>query len=93
MPVLSKYDRLCPCQEGTDYLGITSIFHICPLHTSKAKLEKLRNKFFMGNGIIISNAKEASKSLLFRDHKDLATLNENYYNGLKILNNNIVHVE
>ena len=81
MPALSKHERLCPCQEGTDYLGITSIFHICPLHTSKAKLEKLRNKFFMGNGITISNAKEACKSLLFRDHKDLATLNENYYSG------------
>ena len=78
--VLSKYERICPCQEGKDYLGIASIYPKCT-HLSNAKLEKLRRLFFMGNGIKIKDAREAARHLLFRDHKDLAYLNIGYYNG------------
>ena len=78
--VLSKYERICPCQEGKDYLGIASIYPKCT-HLSNAKLEKLRRLFFMGNGIKIKDAREAARHLLFRDHKDLAYLNIDYYNG------------
>lgn len=81
--MLSKYERLCPCQEGKGkgkYLGISSIYPKCT-HFSNAKLEKLQRLFFMGNGIKIKDAGEAARHLIFRDHKDLAYLNIGYYNG------------
>ena len=43
--------------------------------------KKLKHSFFLGNGIKEVDPIEAAKKLLFRDHKDVAELNVNYYNG------------
>ena len=43
--------------------------------------KKLKHSFFLGNGIKEDDPIEAAKKLLFRDHRDVAELNDNYYNG------------
>ena len=52
-----------------------------PIYVPKEKIEHSLKRFFMGNGIEYDDAKKAAKYLLSRDHKDLATLNLDYFNG------------
>ena len=54
---------------------------ITPKPISQEKKKTLKNNFFLGNGITEKDPQEAARKLLDRDHKDVATLNENYYNG------------
>ena len=54
---------------------------ITPKPISQEKKKKVKNNFFMGNGITEKDPEEAARILLNRDHKDVATLNENYYDG------------
>ena len=68
---------ICPCQENKNYLGISVI----DLKPREEKKKRFKNNFFLGNGIKESDPKEAAKQLLNRDHKDVANLNENYFNG------------
>ena len=41
----------------------------------------MNTNFFLGNGIKEKDPKESATKLLNRDHKDIANLNENYFNG------------
>ena len=71
---------VCPCENNKDYLGIVTLVEPEVNPTRKKKL-KLKHSFFLGNGIKEDDPKEAANKLLFRDHKDVADLNDNYYNG------------
>ena len=81
--MMSKYKRLCPCQEGKDYLGVASLVPKCSRVSNEQdkKLQKIQKEFFMGNGINLKDPNEASKHLLKRDHEDLSTLHVDYKNG------------
>jgi hypothetical protein len=69
---------LCPCENNQDYLGIVKLVEPALKPTRK---KKLRHSFFLGNGIKENDPIEAAKKLLFRDHKDVAALSDNYCNG------------
>ena len=69
---------LCPCENNQDYLGIVKLGEPALKPTRK---KKLKHSFFLGNGIKEEDPIEAANKLLFRDHKDVADLNNNYYNG------------
>ena len=71
----------CPCRENKYYLGISPILAQAVIVTHSREKKKLQQKFFLGNGVEESDPIEASKKLLFRDHKDVAALNNNYYDG------------
>ena len=70
---------LCPCENNKDYLGIVKLVEPEVNPTRKKKL-KLKHSFFLGNGIKEEDPIEAADKLLLRDHKDVADLNNNYYN-------------
>ena len=69
---------VCPCGNNQDYLGIVKLVEPALKPTRK---KKLKHSFFLGNGIKEDDPIEAAKKLLFRDHRDVAELNDNYYNG------------
>ena len=71
---------VCPCEKNQDYLGIVTLVEPEVNPTRKKKL-KLKHSFFLGNGIKEEDPIEAADKLLLRDHKDVADLNNNYYNG------------
>ena len=68
---------ICPCQEKKNYLGILNL----TLKQVQEKRKKVNTTFFLGNGIKENDPKEAATKLLNRDHKDVANLNDNYFNG------------
>ena len=68
---------LCPCEKNQDYLGIVTLVEPVVDPTRKKKFNR---DFFLGNGIKEKDPIEAAKKLLLRDHKDVADLNNNYYN-------------
>ena len=70
---------VCPCEE---YLGIVKLALTEINQTTEKRLNPEQHKFFnIGNGIKETDPEEAAKKLLLRDHKDVAELNDNYYNG------------
>ena len=69
---------LCPCEKNQDYLGIVSLVEPEIRPTRK---KKLKHSFFLGNGIKEDDPIEAAKKLLLRDHRDVAELSDNYYDG------------
>ena len=68
---------ICPCQKNNNYLGILEL----TLKQGQEQKKKVNTNFFLGNGIKEKDPKEAAAKLLNRDHKDVANLNENYFNG------------
>ena len=69
---------VCPCENNKDYLGIVTLVEP---EINPTRKKKLKHSFFLGNGIKEDDPIEAAKKLLFRDHRDVAELNDNYYNG------------
>ena len=69
---------VCPCEVDKNYLGI---YKLTPIETPPSKKKKLKHNFFLGNGIKEKDPKEAANKLLHRDHKDVAGLSIDYYNG------------
>ena len=69
---------VCPCEE---YLGIVKLALTEVKHATEKKLNRKQCEFFLGNGIKENDPEEAATKLLFRDHRDVAELNDNYYNG------------
>ena len=68
---------ICPCQENKNYLGILEL----TIEQGQEQKKRSNTNFFLGNGIKEKDPKEAATKLLNRDHKDVANLNENYFNG------------
>ena len=68
---------ICPCQENKNYLGILEL----TLKQGQEQKKKANTNFFLGNGIKEKDPKVAATKLLNRDHKDVANLKENYFNG------------
>ena len=69
---------VCPCEE---YLGIVKLALTEVKQATEKKLNRKQCEFFLGNGIKENDPEEAATKLLFRDHRDVAELNDNYYNG------------
>ena len=68
---------ICPCQENKNYLGLIDL----TLKQGQEQKKKVNTNFFLGNGIKEKDPKVAATKLLNRDYKDVANLNENYFNG------------
>lgn len=70
----------CSCFTSKSPLGLISFD--CSSDVEEAKnAKKIRQKFFMANGIKTDSEEEAADILLSRDHKDLVDLKISYKNG------------